>query len=125
MITRWLNESTLTLSACEQLQPVRDEAGNFVTGYLLADGTFKPDKTGDPPGPDIQHEPIPGQVELPEDDPRVLAFLNRRVKTVDQLVESIMNSLAILAIRVALDSTGEIDNKMRAAIRQKIVSRMS
>lgn len=81
---KWLNETTLTLANCQQLQPKLDKKGEIVRGYLLPDGRFKKDKKG----PDIEHEPIPGQVELPDDDPRVLAFLERMRQKHERPVKS-------------------------------------
>lgn len=64
----WLNDTTGVLASCEQLRPVI-ENGRMVKGYLV-DGVF----TRDPKGPDILHEAIPGQDELPEDHARIRAI---------------------------------------------------
>lgn len=70
----WLNEEQGMLSSCLQLRPKVDKNGEFIKGRLLEDGRFKKD----PKGQDLEHEPIPGQVELDENDPRVLAYLEKR-----------------------------------------------
>lgn len=63
---KWYNASTGVTASCEQLEPIL-ENGQQVRGTLSRDGTF----TRDPKGRDIQHRVIAGQIQLPDDDPRV------------------------------------------------------
>lgn len=119
-MTMYLNESKNVLSTGEQLQPVL-ENGHLIYGRLMPDGTFLRDPPDvDIKGPDILHEPIPGQECLADDDPRVIAFMNRGVKTIDQLVEFEMNSIAVLALRAAMNNDAAADERMRNAIRIKL-----
>lgn len=64
---KWLNDTTGVIAACEQLRPVFDGQGRMIRGKR--NGRF----VTDPKGIDIQHEPIPGQDELPDNHPRVTA----------------------------------------------------
>jgi hypothetical protein len=114
---KWLIESKGILShAGEMLEPVLDGNGQMIKGYQLESGDFKVDQKG----PDILHQPIPGQECLPDDHPKVMAHLARRVKTIDQRVEDIMNSAQVVAARAILNSNGAADERARAALRTKI-----
>lgn len=113
---KWLNENAGILSSCEQLRPVLDGKGEMIRGHLLNDGTFKQD----PKGLDILHEPVPGQVQLADNDPIVWEFMNRKTKTVEQIVEQQMSSPAVLAVKAALNSNGAADSRIRAALRAKV-----
>jgi hypothetical protein len=116
---KWLIESKGVLShAGEMLEPVLDDNGQMIKGYQLEGVDFKVDQKG----PDILHQPIPGQECLPDDHPKVVAFLNRlnRIKTLDERVDDEMNSTSVAAIRAALNTNGQADLRMRAAIRAKL-----
>jgi hypothetical protein len=67
----WINSSTGVLAVCEQFRPVFDPQGNMIRGKR--NGSF----VIDPKGIDIQHEVIPGQVELPEDHQSVRDRIRR------------------------------------------------
>jgi hypothetical protein len=112
---KWLNEAKGVLSAGEQLEPVLDDQGNFINGHL-ENGEFKPDEKG----PDILHRPVPGQIQVADDDPRVIAFKNRKVKTIEQRVEEQMNSPAVIAVRAGMNTNGAADERIRQALRAKI-----
>ena len=114
----WFNEQQKVLSSDLQLRPVLDRNGEMIRGHILPDGQFRQD----PKGPDIFHEPVPGQVQLEDNDPIVLAFINRKTKTVEQIVEQHMNSPAVLAVKAALNSNGAADLRIRQAIRAKVLS---
>jgi len=70
-MTKWFNETTGVTASCEQLEPVLLN-GRVQRGRLTrtAQGEVF---DHDPKGPDILHRVIPGQIELPDDDPRIPA----------------------------------------------------
>jgi hypothetical protein len=115
-MSKWLNEEKGILSSVEQLEPVLDDKGNLIYGHQLPNGEFKQD----PAGPDILHRPVPGQIQVAEDDSRVIAFHNRRVKTIDQQVEDHMNSPAVMAVRTILNADAAADARIRQSLKAKL-----
>ena len=85
----WLNKETGVLSTCEQLQPVLDENGNMIRGYLFDNGDFQVDPTG----PDILHESVPGQVCYEDDDKELLKGIQLKRPGWRRTVNNIMKKI--------------------------------
>lgn len=108
---KWLNEKTGVIANCEQTEPVLENE-MMVSGYLCENGSFK----RDPDGPDILHQPAPGQVCVEDDDPRILELMSG--PTPEELVERDMNSPLVLAVLTAVDTDGKTATRISAALKQ-------
>jgi hypothetical protein len=121
---KWLNESAGVLASSQQLEPVT-ENGVLVRGILLANGEFVRDSPGTaPPGRDIMHRPIPGQVAYADDAPEVIAWLRAREDTPEKQAARLMASPVvrgmIKGILAGLNINGPTEARVRAAIRAEL-----